>query len=99
MVDKKQVVSALKKCYDPEISLNVVDLGLIYGINIDGGTVEIKMTLTSPGCPMQSFMIEDIKNRVMEINGVKKVEVELVFDPPWSPKRMSAEARKRLGMV
>jgi metal-sulfur cluster biosynthetic enzyme len=98
MVDKEQVMSALKKCYDPEISLNVVDLGMIYGINISNETVKIKMTLTSPGCPMQSFIIEDIKNKILKIDGVKKVEVELVFDPPWSPERMSAAAKKRLGM-
>ena len=99
MVEKSQVMSALKKCYDPEVPINIVDLGLIYGINIKGGNVDIKMTLTSPGCPMGSFIIENIKNKVSKIRGVKKVNINLVLDPPWSPDRMSKLAKKKLGMI
>lgn len=99
MVDKKKIMDVLKKCYDPEIAVNIVDLGFIYGISINGGDVDIKMTLTSPGCPMKSFLMEDVKNKVSKIRGVKRVNVNLVSDPPWSPERMSRSAKKKLGVI
>ena len=96
MVTKNQILATLKKCFDPEIPINIVDLGLIYGVEISEGNVKIKMGLTSPGCPMQSFILEDVKNKVSKIKGVKKVDVDLVLKP-WSPDRMSRKAKKKLG--
>jgi metal-sulfur cluster biosynthetic enzyme len=96
MVTKAEVLSTLKKCFDPEIPINIVDLGLIYDVKVDKGNVKIKMGLTSPGCPMQSHIIEDVKDKVSKIKGVKKVDVDLVFRP-WSPDRISKKAKKRLG--
>jgi len=99
MVEKNQIMSTLKKCYDPEIQANIVDLGLIYDVKIKDGEVDIKMTLTSPACPMQYFIMEDIKKKILKIKGVKKVNIKLVFNPPWSPERMSSIAKKKLGMM
>lgn len=98
MVDKKQVMEVLKRCYDPEMPVNIVDLGLIYGVSVDKGKVNVKMTLTSPGCPMHFFMAEDIKKNVSDIKGVKDVDVEVVFNPPWTLEMMSKSARKTLGL-
>ncbi|MEM5766398.1 MAG: metal-sulfur cluster assembly factor [Candidatus Aenigmatarchaeota archaeon] len=96
MVTKNQILSTLKKCFDPEIPINIVDLGLIYGVEVKDGNVKIKMGLTSPGCPMQSYIIEDVKNKISKIKGVKKVDVSMVFEP-WSPDRISKKAKKKLG--
>lgn len=98
MVTKEDVVKILKKCYDPEIPINLIDLGMIYGLNVGEGKVNIKMTLTTPFCPLASTIIEDVKKKVAKIKGVKKVNIELVFDPPWSPDRMSEKARKKMGV-
>jgi metal-sulfur cluster biosynthetic enzyme len=88
----------LKKCYDPEIGVSLVDLGLIYDVQINKDKVNIKMTLTSPGCPMHSFMINDVEENVKKLKGVKDVKIELVWNPPWTPDRMSKEVRKKLGI-
>jgi metal-sulfur cluster biosynthetic enzyme len=96
MVTKAQILSALRKCFDPEIPINIVDLGLVYDVKVSGGKIKIKMGVTSPGCPMQSFIVEDVKNKISRIKGVKSVDVDLVFEP-WSPERMSKKARKKLG--
>jgi len=98
MIDKKTVIDVLKKCYDPEIPVNIVDLGLIYDVDIKNNKVKIKMTLTSPGCPMQFFIVEDVKKKISKIKRVRGVDVEIVFDPPWSPDMMSKTAKKKLGM-
>jgi metal-sulfur cluster biosynthetic enzyme len=97
MVTKAQVLAELKKCFDPEVPVNIVDLGLIYDVKINGGNVKIKMGMTSFGCPMKSFIVDDVKDKISKIKGVKKVDVDLVLDPPWSPDRMSKEAKKKLG--
>jgi metal-sulfur cluster biosynthetic enzyme len=97
-VTKEQIMKVLKTCYDPEIPINIVDLGLIYGVKIKCGNVSIKMMLTSPGCPLSSFISENVKEKVQSISGVKNVDVEIVWKPQWSPKRMSKEARKNLGI-
>ncbi len=97
MVTKAEVMKALKECLDPEIGISLVDLGLIYDVIINKDKVDIKMTLTTPGCPMHAYMVDDVKNKVNNIKGVKEVNVELVWDPPWSPDRMSDEAKKMLG--
>jgi len=90
-------MKVLKECYDPEIGISLVDLGLIYDVEVKGDKVHIKMTLTTPGCPMHMMMTEDVKEKVGKIKGVKEVNVELVWDPPWTPDRMSKEAKKMLG--
>jgi len=97
MVSKEDVMKALRECYDPEIGISLVDLGLIYDIKVDKNKVHIRMTLTTPGCPMHSFMVQDVREKVKQIKGVKEVEVELVWDPPWTPDRMSDEVKKKLG--
>ena len=90
-------MKVLKECYDPEIPISIVDLGLIYDVKVEKGRVKIRMTLTAPTCPMSSFIIENVRNRVKEIKGVKSVDIELVFEPAWSPERMSKKARRILG--
>lgn len=98
MVTKIQVLEALKTVYDPEFPISVVDLGLIYDVKVDKDNVRIKMTLTTPGCPMSGVIVNMVQQKVESLNGVKKAEVELVFEPPWSPERMSKEARKKFGI-
>lgn len=98
-VDEKEVIEALKNCYDPEIPVNIVDLGLIYDLKIEDGNVKIKMTLTSPFCPVGPLVIEQVKEEVMKVKGVKNVEVELVWEPRWTPDRMNEDARLSLGLI
>lgn len=95
-----QVWQALKSIYDPEIPVNLVDLGLIYSVKIDdkNSTIQVTMTLTAPGCGMGPVMISDIKYRLAKVPNVKTVEVELVFDPPWTREMMSEEAQLETGM-
>lgn len=98
-----EVLSALKQCYDPEIPVNIVDLGLIYGIRFetaDAGQqdVAIDMTLTAQGCPAHVQIGEQVKARVEQLPGVRNVTVNVVWNPPWTPERLSAEARKQLGI-
>jgi len=97
MVTKQDVMKVLKKCYDPEIGMSLVDLGLIYDVQIKNDKVHIKMTLTTPGCPMHASMVNDVEENVKKMKGVKEVKVELVWDPPWTPDRMSKETKKKLG--
>lgn len=97
MADKEKIEKALKECYDPEIPLNVLDLGLIYDIRLDDGHVEIDMTLTAPGCPMHTLIARDVEQRVKNVEGVSDVKVNVVWDPPWTPDRISEEGKKVLG--
>jgi len=101
-LDEEMVWSALRQCYDPEIPLNIVELGLIYDLDLeeseDGHDVRIAMTLTAPGCGMGQILADDVEARVRALPGVRSVRVELTFDPPWSPERMSEEGRLELGM-
>lgn len=101
MVTKKQIEDVLKTIPDPEIGVSLWDLGLIYGVAIDKktGNVTVKMTLTTIGCPLFSLISEPIKREVGSISGVKAVEVELTFDPPWNTDRMSEDAKQQLGFV
>ena len=94
---KERVIEALKNCYDPEIPINIVDLGLIYDLKVEDGDVKIKMILTAPGCPMGFFLVEQVKEAVLAVEGVKNVDVTLVNER-WTPERMSAEARVNLGL-
>src|SRR5436309_2577945 len=97
-ISETQVVEALKECYDPEIPVNLVDLGLIYDIKIIDDWVGVKMTLTSPGCGMSGMISLNVRNRLLKVAGVKDADVRIVWEPAWTPTRMSAEAKKKLGM-
>lgn len=99
-VDEQQVWDALESVYDPEIPINLVSLGLIYSVNIDAETcrVEITMTLTAPGCGMGPVLVGDVEYRVGMVPHVSGVDVELVFDPPWSREMMSEEAQLEAGV-
>ena len=99
MVTHDEVMDTLKQCYDPEIPINIVDLGLIYGVSIEGRTVNVDMTLTAPGCPMHSLIARDVKQKVESLPEVDEAVVRVVWDPPWSPDRMSEEAKKKLGFA
>ncbi|MCL4426674.1 MAG: metal-sulfur cluster assembly factor [Firmicutes bacterium] len=95
MVTEEEVTAALKEVYDPEIGINIVDLGLIYETKIEEeDRVKIKMTLTVPGCPLAQMLVEQARQAVAGIPGVKDAQVELVWDPPWTPDRMSKELRR-----
>lgn len=97
-ITKDQVYLQLKKCIDPEIPVNIVDLGLIYGVEIKKEKdVDIKMTMTTRGCPLHNTMVNDVKNTVSKINGVGNINVEIVWDPPWSIDKMDPKAREMLG--
>ncbi|MGQ3099992.1 MAG: SUF system Fe-S cluster assembly protein [Alphaproteobacteria bacterium HGW-Alphaproteobacteria-17] len=93
------VVNALKDIYDPEIPVNIYDLGLIYNVEIDEGHAVVTMTLTTPHCPVAESMPAEVELRVGAVPGVGDAEVNLVWDPPWSPANMSDEARLELGML
>jgi FeS assembly SUF system protein len=94
------VIAALKDIFDPEIPVNIYDLGLIYGVDVDAeGAVVVTMTLTTPHCPVAESMPGEVELRVSSVPGVRDAEVNLVWDPPWDPAKMSDEARLELGML
>jgi len=92
------VYEALKTVYDPEIPVNVVDLGLVYDVQITDSDVYVQMTLTFPGCGMGPYIGQQAEWAVQELDGVEEVQIEMVFDPPWSPELISEEARAQLGI-
>lgn len=95
-----EVIEILKTCYDPEIPVNIYELGLIYGVEIDpAGAVSIRMTLTSPMCPVAGSLPPEVENKVKRIPGVTSSKVEVVWDPPWKPEMMSEAARLQLGIM
>ena len=96
---KEKIIENIKKVYDPEIPVNIYELGLIYDIKIDDGDVEVIMTLTSPFCPVAGSLPKEVAARVSEVDGVKKANVELVFEPPWTMDLMSNEAKLELNMT
>ena len=99
MVTEAEVWEALKKVNDPELGFSVVDLGLIYEVKVEEGRkVYVKMTLTTPGCPIGYMIVWLVENQIRSLEGVEKVKVELTFDPPWSLDRISPEVRKKLGI-
>ena len=98
-ITEQDVLSALKSCYDPEIPVNIVDLGLIYDIAIKPARVDIKMTLTALGCPMAADVMADVRDHLLTLPGIADAGVDIVYEPVWSPERMSEEARWELGMV
>lgn len=95
---KTAILKKLAEVLDPEIHISLVDLGLIYDVQEKDGRVKIKMTLTSLGCPLFGQIEKEVKEAVLQVDGVKSVEVELVFDPPWTKEMMSEEARAKLGI-
>lgn len=105
-VTQEEVTTALKECFDPEIPVNIVDLGLIYEVkvkptevaNLAGDDVEVEMTLTAPGCPSSGQISNDVKQRILRIPGVADAAVNIVWYPQWTPERLSADARKQLGI-
>jgi len=98
MIRNEDIIRALKTVYDPEIPVDIYELGLIYGIEEEKDNVKVKMTLTAPGCPVAEEMPKWVENAVREVEGVKDVNVEMVFDPPWDMSLMSDEARVTLNM-
>ena len=99
---EEAVWNQLRECYDPEIPVNIVDLGLVYGVNIAdeaaGKRVHVQMTLTAPGCGMGPTLARDAEQRILALPGVAGANVELVWDPPWNPDRISAAGKEKLGM-
>jgi len=94
------VIAAIATVFDPEIPVNIYELGLIYAVDIaDDGAVRVEMTLTAPGCPAAQELPSEVKSRVEEVPGVRACEVEVVWEPPWDPSRMSDEARLALNML
>ncbi len=96
---QEAIVDALKEIYDPEIPVNIYDLGLIYGVDVDEGQAVITMTLTTPHCPVAESMPGEVEMRAASVPGILDAEVNLVWDPPWSPANMTDEARLELGML
>jgi metal-sulfur cluster biosynthetic enzyme len=97
-VTEDKVYGALRKCMDPEIPVNVVDLGLIYGVKVaEGKDVDIRMTMTTRGCPLHDTLVSDVKRYVGKISGVGSINVEIVWDPPWSLEKMNPAVREQLG--
>jgi metal-sulfur cluster biosynthetic enzyme len=97
MIKQETLVTALKTVKDPELNLNVIDLGLVYSIQIHEDQVEVEMTLTSPACPVGPEIIRNAVAALEKVDGVTKADVRLVMSPPWSPDRMTDEARDELG--
>ena len=94
-----KVIDAVQTCYDPEIPVNIYELGLVYGIEINDSDVRIKMTLTAPSCPVAQSLPIEVEKKIGAIEGVKSAQVEVVWDPPWSPEKMSEGAKLQLGML
>lgn len=100
MVTEADVIDAIRKVYDPEIPVNIYELGLIYGVEIEPpGNVTVRMTLTAPNCPVAHSLPLEVQSRVAAIPGVERAKVELVFDPPWDRSRMSEAAQLELGLI
>jgi FeS assembly SUF system protein len=96
---RQQVLAVLSSCYDPEIPINIYELGLIYGLDITPtGDVQVRMTLTTPGCPVAVSLPAEVRSKLQALPQVRSVHVEVVWDPPWTPARMSEAARLQLGL-
>ncbi len=94
---KEEVKKKLKEIIDPELGINIVDLGLIYDIKIENeGEVTITMTLTTPTCPLGDYILDEIRQKLSTIKGIKSITINLVFDPPWTPEKINEEAKKKL---
>ncbi len=100
MLTKEKIIQALKKVNDPELHINIVDLGLIYDARVGpSGEVKILMTLTFPGCPLGSIIHKEINEKIGKLSGVKKIDLKLTFDPPWDLTKVSEAAKAELGII
>ena len=97
-VSREDILETLKSVYDPEIPVNVVDLGLVYDVQVNDNDVYVQMTLTFPGCGMGPYIAQQAEWAIQDLEGVEEVEIEMVFDPPWSPDLISEEAKAQLGL-
>lgn len=98
-VSQDKVLGKLKLCLDPELGINIVDLGLVYSLVISNSHVKVLMTLTTPGCPLDSYFVKDITSKLKTIKEVSSVSVEFTFDPPWNPSQMSEQSKDILNLV
>ncbi|MFQ6015796.1 MAG: metal-sulfur cluster assembly factor [Anaerolineae bacterium] len=96
MVNEENIWTALKEVLDPELMINVVDLGLVYKVELEGKRVEVDMTLTFPGCPLHTFITHQVQQKLLALEGIEEAEVNLVWEPPWNPGMMSEAARQQL---
>ena len=97
-LNEDKVIDALKEVFDPEIPVNIVDLGLIYDVDINGSDVDVKMTLTAAGCGMGPYIAQQAEWAISELEDVEDVNVDIVFDPPWDPERITEDGKKLLGI-
>ena len=95
---KEQIINEIKKIYDPEIPVNIYELGLIYDVSVKQNDVKVKMTLTTPNCPVAESLPKEVKDSIMQVEGVKKVDIDLVWDPPWNKDMMSEAAKLELNL-
>ncbi len=98
MPTQEEVYEVLRTCYDPEIPVNIVDLGLVYDVQVENQKIDIKMTLTARGCGMGQYITAEAEQKLMEMPNVEEAKIELVWEPPWEPSMMSVDAKKTLGM-
>lgn len=96
---RERITAALREVIDPELGIDVVDLGLVYGVDIDGADVRVQLTMTTPACPLGDHIVNDAEARIEAVEGVASVSVELVWEPPWTPDLMSDAAREALGWM
>ena len=99
MVTEKEVYERLKKVFDPELHINIVDLGLIYKVEVKDGKVHILMTLTFPGCPLGAVIHKEIKEKLLDLQGIRETKINITFDPPWNFSKVSEEAKATLGII
>lgn len=97
VITRESVYEVLRECYDPEIPVNIVDLGLVYDVRVADSRVEVDFTLTAPGCGMATMIKDDIHSKLMAMDGIVEAVVNIVWEPLWTPDRMSADAKKALG--
>ncbi len=99
ILNEQMILEALRQVIDPELDCNIVDLGLVYSVNLEAGKITVKMTLTTPGCPMHESIAWGVKNALLSLEGVQDAQVEVVWDPPWHPSMMSEYGRARVGLA
>ena len=99
MATREEILKALEGCIDPELGIDIVNLGLIYDVQMDGQQVIVTMTLTTPGCPLTPFFQRDIPFRVKKATGLTDTKIELTFDPPWSPEKMTEMGKKHMALM
>ena len=95
---KKKIIEEIRKIYDPELPVNIYELGLIYDIKVENDTAKVKMTLTTPNCPVAESLPKEVKESILQVEGIEKVDLELVWDPPWDKNMMSEAAKLELNL-